>query len=301
MTSENVALLFLVFIIAVLLVAIGYLAWEARRKKVHLAAVRADWTTHQRTVHFGPVIAEYYGSEPCQTYRTGPISGALGLVDQHLVFVGRTGGEEWIPFDQIRWIGARSVMVPYGDGYARADALIVHYEERGIWYVGAWVSEWRQALGKALGEETGLPVHSYGSEREDYGPARAACLIQDVYGRWHPFSDGARLPDADGISAERLDADQGELYLAPDRLLFNRRHSIHLAQVRRADVFEPGVPLAELNPFHEDLLRIEYESPEQQHAVIGFLVRGGGGWASAIRTRTSVPYEHHRGRKKKES
>jgi hypothetical protein len=69
--------------------------------------------------------------------------------------------------------------------------------------------------------------------------------------------------------------------------------------VRRVDVFEPGGVLAELNPFHEDLLRIEYESPEQ-HEVIRFLVRRGEGWADAIQTLTSVPCEHHRGRKKKE-
>jgi hypothetical protein len=300
MTSETVAPLFLILIVAAFLVAIGYLAWEARRKQAHVAAVRADWMARQRTVHFGPVIADYYGSEPCQTYRTGPISGALGLVDQHLVFVGRTCGEEWIPLDKLHWVGTHSIMVPNGDGHVRTDALIVHYEERDIWHVGAWVSDWRDALVKALGRETGLPVHSYGSKREDYGPIRAARLIEDVYGRWHPFSDGAHLSDSDGISAERLDADQGQLYLAPDRLLFNRRSPIHLAQVRRVDVFEPGGTLAELNPFHEDLLRIEYESPDQQHEVIGFLVRRGDRWASAIHNLTSVPYEHHRGRKKKE-
>jgi hypothetical protein len=220
-------------------------------------------------------------------------------VDKHLVFIGRRRydeewvPEEWIPFDQIRWLGTRYVSGQEGHSGIKRDALIVHYEQRGFWHVGAWFSVQQNDLIKALSVETGLPVIKYFGEREDYGPAPAARQIEDVYGRWHPFREGGHLPS--------VDADQGELYLAPDRLLFNRRHPIHLAQVRRVDVFEPGGVLAELDPFHEDLLRIEYETPDQQHAVIGFLVRGGDRWASAIRTRTSVPYEHHRGRKKKES
>jgi hypothetical protein len=303
MTWRVVCLLFM--FIGGSLLLIWYLVAEGDRQQSHIDIVRADWARQKRMIHFSPVPATYYVGFGLQWPRS--YFGALGLVDKNLVFIGlRRYEEEWvpeerIPFDQIRWIGTHYITGQKGRSAVNQDALIVHYERGGFWHMAAWVADQQQHLARTLSAETGLPVLRYFGEREDYGPAHAARLIEDVYGRWHPFCDGTYPSDPDGKSAERLDADPGELYLAPDRLLFNRRDPIHLAQVRRVDLFEPGGVLAELNPFHEDLLRIEYESLEQQHKVIGLLVRGGQGWASAIHTLTSVPYEHHRGRKKKES
>ncbi len=71
-------------------------------------------------------------------------------------------------------------------------------------------------------------------------------------------------------------------------------------QIREIGAFSKGGVLNSLNPFAEDLLRIECQpTPDGKPEVIGFLVRDAEDWAEAIRSRSPARITVHAGRKKK--
>jgi hypothetical protein len=76
--------------------------------------------------------------------------------------------------------------------------------------------------------------------------------------------------------------------------------SLFLAQIREVGAFSRGSVLNSLNPFAEELLRVEYHpTPDGKPEVIGFLVRNADDWAAAIQDRGPARIVVHAGRKKK--
>jgi hypothetical protein len=256
---------------------------EMRSRRRYVARVRAEWVRAGRIVHYGPIGATCYGRRPHSVYNTSDGSfGALGLVDSKLVFVGR-GSVAYtaiLPFEAIRWAGTRLITVSGGRSPSETRALIIHYDGPDGWYVYTFAGKQIYPFSEALEQIAGLTVHQPAFEREDYGPAHVTRLNQDIYGQW------------------TLDR-RGELYLAPDRLLFDWHGPILLSQFRQADVYSKG-GLNELNPFAEELLRIEYEDADGEPHTVGFQVRHADKWADFIAQRTQLPVEYHTGRKKKE-
>jgi hypothetical protein len=258
----------------------GAAVWAAFRQAQQrfLIGVRTEWVREGRVVHYGPVGAYCYGSRPKSLYPGGTF-GALGLVGECLFFSGHRS--DWknvtLPFEEVRWIGLRSIRVQAGRATVNKRALIVHAESPGGWCVYAFTTGDLDELARQLAAQCGQMVHQDG--REDFGPMNATRLTEDVYGQWH---------------RDHADA----LYLAPDRLLFGWGSAIHLVQMRRVEVLARG-GLESLNPFVGDLLRIEYAGADEGHAAVGFVVRRARKWAETIARRTGVPVQIHAGRKKK--
>ena len=180
-------------------------------------------------------------------------------------------------------IGLTTVPVLTGRAVASRRALSVHFAGPQGWRVATFLLdkpvEFADALSaNARSAKIDLPVRDSGKKREDYGPARAIRAIQDIYGEWQEDREN-------------------DLYLAPDRLLFNWRDAIPLNDIRRLDVFQQ----ASANPLAADILRIEYDTPdgEYDHETTGFLVRRADKWAEEIAQRAEAPITIHTGRKRK--
>ncbi len=256
--------------------------WMRRGQNVHVNQVRTTWVRAGQIVHFGPVGATCLGSRPRSIYGGGAF-GALGLTDGRLVFDGHRNNtcNLSLPFEQIQYIGLTTVPVIVGRTVARKRGLTVHHTGADGWRVAVFLTpvpvEFANALAAAC---DGCIVHDTGRQREDHGPAQATRMEQDIYGEWR---------------ADR----EGDLYLAPDRLLFNWRDSIPLDRIQVLDVLEQ--PSA--NPLAADLLRVEYTTPDdavyETHGI-GFLVRRADKWADAIAQRAPQSVQIQAGRKKKE-
>lgn len=248
-----------------------------RAQQAHVIRVRTEWVRAGEIVHFGPVSAACLGMRPAASYRQGT-GGALGITGRGLVFVGRrrSGYNATIPLDAVRWIGLHTVTVLGLRRTLQQRVLAVHVEQNGTWRVGTYILDGPAEFAQALSRASGQPVHDTGRERADYGPARATRVTQDLLGEWQP---------------DRED----DLYLAPDRLLFNWRGIIPLDDIERLDVLEQGG----IHPRGMDLLRIEHAPPGEELDVTGFLLRDAAGWADAIADRVAGPLATQFGRKKK--
>jgi hypothetical protein len=254
---------------------IGATWWARRGQRDHVNRVRTEWVRSAQLVHYGPVGAVCYGTRPRRVYTRGGEAGALGLTGGKLVFDGqrRSTYDTSVPFAQVRWIGLRLIAVRR---YTTTRALIVHAERPGGWQVFSYTLDDPHEFGQVLSRECDLPLRDRGEEREDFGPAPATRLFQDIYGEWTP---------------DREDA----LYLAPDRLLFDWGQPIMLGTIARLDVYTQPDRSA-------DLLRITYTPPgDDEPAVVGFAVRAAKAWADAINSRTAAPIAVHAGRKHKSS
>jgi len=251
--------------------------WLHRARRRYVMRVQTDWVRAGQIVHYGPVGASCFGQRPRAVY-SGAVFGALGITDGRLVFAGHRSSRfnASIPLTSIRRIGLTTLQVQTGKMIARQRALAVHYDSPDGWRVGVFVTRAPVEIAQALADESGLAVHDSGGERDDYGPAHATRMVEDVYGDW---------------TSDRT----GELYLAPDRLLFNWRDPILLGDIRRLDV----IAKRSLNPLAPDLLRIEHETAGGEPRVTGFVVRRALRWAEAIVRRTDVPVDVHLGRKTK--
>jgi hypothetical protein len=250
-------------------------AHERRARSNFITRVRTEWTRSGQIVRFGPVGAFYYDSKP-QPYSFSQAYGALGITQNKLTFQGfrRRAVNVHLPFKAFRWIGVRT----YPDAERHSvEALVIHSEDFNVWRVYAFTMDHVLEFADELSRHTDLPLHQIGREPEDYGPAHATRLIQDIYGEW---SGNTRR----------------ELYLAPDRLLFGWEDPVMLSQVRQVGAFVKG----SLNPFSADLLRIEYQSADGSLHTVGFLLHGADRWAEVIARRANVPLTIQAGRKKKD-
>ena len=250
---------------------------QQRARRDHLMRVQTEWMRAGQIVRFGPVGATCYGHLPQRLYRAG-FFGALGLADGGLVFTGHRSRrfDASLPIENIQRISLTTIRRQAGRSVVRQRALAVHYDSTDGWRVATFTTSALHDFAQGLGEESGLPVHDTGGECDGFGPARATRMVEDIYGEW--------LQD-------RAD----DLYLAPDRLLFGWREAIPLANVRRLDVFSK----TRFRLFSDDLLRVEYETPEGEIASVGFTCSASK-WAGAIVRGAGVPLAVYAGRKKKE-
>jgi hypothetical protein len=236
--------------------------------------VRTVWVRAGLIVRYGPVGAMCHGLHPRRAYGRG-LFGAAGLAAEALVFDGQHSSacNARIPLEQIQRLSLVTVALPAG---RQTRAFAVHHDSPDGWRVAVFSGESVPDLAEALSAESAVPLHDAGEGQDDFGPARATRMIQDIYGEW--------TPDREGM-----------LYLAPDRLLFEWREAIPLATMARLDVYHSGGRRAEA------LLRVEYAAPDGAHQVGGFLVDHAGRWAEAIARRADVSLAVHEGRKRKEA
>jgi hypothetical protein len=292
-------IIFTVLMLSLAVFSVHYY-WQQHRMRQLAQETTARWLAEGREVRFHPTPVEYYGNEPLHSHsRLAATQGLLGIADRELIFIPHGyGREQAISFDLMHWIGTHPIEVSSGDGTIKTKALVVHYEALGKWYMGAWVLDWPDNIAGVLAKLTGQHNHS---QREDCGPEAAECLLQDVYGQWHPAAESRHQAGVASSPFASVVVSAGHLYLAPDRLIFNRRYMIHLSQFRRIEVHERGGLLNQLNPFAENLLRIEYAVPDEPRClVVGFLIRQAERWGKYLAERAQVPCEVREGRKKKD-
>lgn len=260
-------------------VGIGVMWWQQRGQQAHVNRVRTEWVRAGQIVRLGPVGATCLDLHPRRTY-SGGIFGALGIVERQIMFDGHRHHTYNLnlTFDRLQRIGLTTVPVIIGRTMNRRRVLALHYDGPDGWRVATFLLDAPVEFANALGDQTGLPVRDSGQARDDYPPARAIRMIQDIYGEWQEDREG-------------------ELYLAPDRLLFSGREPIPLAAIRRLDIFQQ----ASVNPLSADLLRVEYDTPDGDYdfETTGFLVRRADKWAEEIAQRAEAPLTIHAGRKKK--
>lgn len=257
------------------LVSVSGWWWQRRRRSAHVIRVRTAWVRAGLIVRYGPVGVVCHGLRPRRTYGRG-LFGAAGLAADALTFDGQGSSafNARIALEQVRRLSQVTIALPAS---RRTRALAVHYDSPDGWRVAVFSGESVPALAEALSAEGAVPLHDAGEGRDDFGPARATRMIQDIYGEW--------MPDR-----------QGMLYLAPDRLLFEWRDAIPLAAIARLDVYHgSGGRRADA------LLRVEYAALDGAHLAGGFLVDHAGRWAEAIVRRAEVPLAVHEGRKRKEA
>jgi hypothetical protein len=287
-------------ILLMLVIFGGYAAWDLGSKQDLQRSVLARWSSN-RTVHHRPVITEHFGSDPRTSYVGAYATvGVIGVADDRVIFVRRGGQNEmFIPLDRLCWIGTYPITLKQGKTTVNRPALVLHHEDGDRWYVSVFVIRDQSlitSLLNTLEQQTGL-IAMHG--RMDFGPHSAQRMSQDIYGQWQTAaSDGVAWSLAAQPSVMDFGGLSGQLYLSPDRLIYNGKPIIHLVQIRQVELYEQG-GLHKLNPFNEELLRIEYDQDDQHH-VTGFLVRSGRKWAEALALRLNIPVEVHEGRKKKE-
>ncbi|HEX3051164.1 MAG TPA: hypothetical protein VHP83_10955 [Aggregatilineaceae bacterium] len=265
--------------------------------------VKTHWLEVPLKIKHDPILIFLLSNAPQEFYSSGKHNpthpatwGAVGIVDQTLVFEGNTGDDQWINLATIRWVGVKTLSLQEGKYAFKKEALVVHAEQDGEWRVLTFLSTsdnpWANIpskldyatyeFGKQLAELCKLEFEVCTGRSEDFGPTDAQQMNQDVYGQWHP-ADDSRL--------------EKKLYLAPDRLIYGWKDTIHLAQIRKLEVYAEGTRRS-INPFAQDLLRIEYEA-DGNHVVTGFLLRHADEWGTELAKRTGVPFDWQEGRKKK--
>lgn len=230
--------------------------WPGERAAARYARdMRTAWARAGRTIHWGPVRAICVASLP--GWPGGKVDGVLGLVDGGLVFAGRHAADcdGYVPFDAVRWIALRRARRWRGG----ARQIAVHAERSGRWQVAVFALEGVVSLAEALASRTGCPVYDAGAGREDFGPARALRMYEDVYGEWH---------------ADRED----QLYLAPDRLLFGWRDAIPLENVEEISV----LARAPREQGRGAVLRVAARIDDETFDVAGFGVARAEAWADAM-------------------
>ncbi len=276
-----VAVMLLIMAVGVGVTGAAYLH-ERRAYQDFILRTRTAWMRAGHVIHFGPVAATCYGRSPQKSYTAGCVYGALALMDGHLEFSGYKHKmfNVRIAFEVLKWVGIRRVTISSGDNPSTQDALVVHYDSPAGWRVYTWtIPGDLEGFARELSTKADLPVQHYGTKREDFGPSGVTRMAQDIYGVW---------------SKDR----GGDLYLAPDRLIFGGRHQIPLHQIRAVNVISKG-GWSDLNPFASELLQIEYNDQEGKAQTTAFLVRASETWARAIQERTGAALDFFAGRKKK--
>jgi hypothetical protein len=254
---------------------------ERRMKQDFVNQTRTQWMRAGRVIQWGPEGTDCYGvSRPQSVYYEANF-GVLGVVDRHVAFTGRRNAncDAYIPLEQIAGLVSCPIQVRQGKASVEKKAVEVHTENRGHWLVYTFTPRDPFQFVEAIHRHTGRTILERTLPKQPT-EANAVLMRQDVYGEWR-------------------EEQAGELYFAPDRIVFDWYSLIHFSQIRRVDIFERG-GLGSLNPFAQELVRIEYQGTEQKFQVIGFLLRGADKWADKLSAYTGIPVESHIGRKKKE-
>ena len=277
-----------VFGLGALLAAVGgALLWDARTQRRHVQRIRARWERAGETVQAGPVGTIAEGDLLARaTLRRA--FGVLAVVDGQVRFAGhRTPALDIaVPLESLRWVGMRARVKVAWNRRIETPELVLHAEIADGWCVFRFMEGALAAFATQVGALAGLPVPVMGEVREDFGPAPAVPLVLDAVGGWRPAwpeqGGSPELPESWEEAAPLL-------YLAPDRLLFDRTRAILLERIRRVTALAPG--LGADNPFGVTLLRIEHEGESGGQKVTGFLVANAGDWAGVLEARTGVVAE----------
>ncbi len=274
-------------LLVLLLVIIGAaLAWDSLSQRRHVERTAAAWTHAGQTVQAGPLGTISRGDLLARAPEHRAF-GTLAVADGRLVFAGhRTNTlDHAAPLEAVRWIGLRTRVKTAWNRRIETPELVIHSEEADGWHVTAFIEGPVEAFAAQLGALTGLSVQAVGEAYEDFGPAPAVYLVPEGEKGWRPGV--ADQPDPRALPPDWMEKARW-LYLAPDRLLFDRTHAIPLGRIRRAVVTERGARPGE-NPFGDNLLRIEYEDASGARCAAGFVVRNAGDWAGVLEARAGVP------------
>lgn len=255
--------------------------WYAQQS--HVKMVLDRWESGGKTVQVQPIGLICHGDRPCA--RDGErIYGAIGVANGDFVFLGQRISvcDLSVSTDAIRWIGVRTETTHHWNRTLETQTLIVHLETPHGWNVYTFTQgkpgRLMDRVAESLAAHASLTVHDMGEVFEDYGPAPAVPLALNAQGEWQ--TSGPQALDLDRLPPE-WDGKQQTLYLAPDRLLFDWRDPIMLADIQQVSV-EPRETANTLRASDYDLLRIDYRTPDGQMAVRGFLVEGAQDWANEI-------------------
>jgi hypothetical protein len=283
-----------VFVIVLLAAGVGAaLYWDQYTQRAYVTRQRAEWA--DRALVVPPVGTISYGDYPPR-YHTRRVYGALALVDDRLIFAGHRDAlhDCAVPVASLRWIGLRARYKNTWNRRIATPELRIHAETPSGWRVYTFAEGALRPFAEQVAQHAGLTLHDLDEKFEDFGPEAAVHLIQDALGNWQritpeTFDPAAPPPDWDGL--------RYMLYLAPDHLVYDWRHTIPLDTIRRVDMHAAG----KLNPFAENLLKIEYVAAEGDPRGTGFLLANAGDWAGIIEQRISVPVIYHAGRQAADS
>lgn len=273
-------------IILAIIILGGILLGDQLTQRRHIARARQQWHSDAASPVIGTICHGHY---PLSTIPTR-IFGALGLVDEQITFSGHRADtfDFTLPVTAIRWIGLRTIVKLSWTRRIEWPELVIHADTSDGWRVYTFTEGAVTPLAERIATTAGLTVHVMGEVFEDFGPTRAIYLIQDHDGQWQRVTPPAvNLTDP----APEANLHTHQLYLAPDRLLYDWRHAIPLAQIQRVDVYARR-DLSADNPFDDPLLRIEYER-DGAAQIAGFLVEHAGDWAGILEHRLDVPVTHH--------
>ena len=262
-----------IVLLTVLVLALGgALLWDRFSQQRHVARLAQKMDA---PVVAGPAGVICHGDLPPGNV-PHRITGALVVSAEQFVFAGQRVADfdVTVPLTAIRWVGVRTNVTPKWTRMIETRALVVHLETDAGWRVYTFTDGQPEELGRRLAEAAGVPLHNVGTAYEDFGPVYAGRLELDSAGGWRVLDrvDFADLPPD-------WDSFRNTLYLAPDRLLYDWQHPVLVADMRQVDAYSAGHMG---NPFDEELLRVEYETPDGTLHVAGFLVRDAADWADEI-------------------
>ncbi len=281
MAELMIAIRVFVFLVVAVIVAAGVL-WVPHRWWLRRTA--AQWQHQWRTVQFGPAnatcrVLRPHGSSPDSTHY-----GAVGIVDNQFIFQGLFGRavNVIVPLEHVHGVGLR-LFSKGTPPEKRVYQVQVDFETPGGWQVYTLsLREWR-AFAAALSELTGLPIITHSDTRLVPPTATATRMQQYIYGKWQAdFTD--------------------QFYVAADRILFGWRNAILFDTITAITLYDrasllDGV-LGPINPFSQDMIRIDYTNSDGTAQVIGFQMAGARKWADRIADRSGAPLTVHAGRKK---
>ncbi len=263
----------------------GALLWDQGTQRRHVKRALARWERAGNTVQVGPIgtIAEGDLLEGLPLRRA---FGALAVVNGQVRFAGhRTAAlDAAFPLTALRWMGLRARVKSTWNRRVETPELTLHAETDLGWHVYRFLEGALEAFATQLAALAGLPLQQMDEVREDFGPAPAVRVEPDAATVW-------RIAPPDQPDPHALPPDwqqsAGLLYLAPDRLLFERAYAIPLARIHRLTVLLPGATHAG-NPFPVPLLRIEHEGAGGEGRIVGYLIANAGDWAGVLETRAPV-------------
>ena len=170
---------------------LGGVWWTRRAQRDHVMRVRTAWARAGQIVRYGPVGAVCLGHRPRRLYLGGTF-GALGITDGKLSFDGHRQNADnlSVAFGHLYRVSLTTVPVTIRAAPVHRRALTVHYDSPDGWRVATFLTDSPVEFAQALGDESGLPVYDSGDDREDFGPARATRMVQNLYGEWLDDRDG---------------------------------------------------------------------------------------------------------------
>lgn len=267
----------LLFIILAVLMVVGV---DRSLRAQFVRSTKARWKHEGYAIQWSLDNCLCYGTRPTSTYRE-MVFGVLAIADGYVLFKGRLGADcnTKIPIDEVYGLGISTVHFGRRNSLLHQvrDVVEIHTVEWDEWQVYIFQANVtaREALCNAIQSQRAYSIPERSTARQ-MTPTHAKLMTQDVYGEWH-------------------EEDSGDLYLAPDRIIFGWQVLLLFSTIRRIAVVEHGG----LNPFAQDLIRIDYE--DTQMRTLGFLMRGAVEWAEMLSRVIDVPVESQVGRKKKEN